>query len=569
MFRLVRHRLILAICLGLVAAGCAGDETTSSTLPGPEATTTSAVDESTTTRPSTTTTIGELTPSRIGIRQVDGDGEFFVKETGERFFARGTNLMFLRGAHALDTPISPEIWDPDWIRKRLTELTDLGYNTIRIFWENCSFELCAAESNGRVRPELLDNATELLKIASEFGVYVWISSNDLPPDSWYSREAYVDGESDFITKRNVEVYREYYADLASGLVERGAMTEWLFAFDLRNEYVYQLDWAVPWVDGGVFSAANGETYDMSDPLQREALSADGIRYWADEMTAVVKTYLPDVLVTMTTLTPNDRLTERGVDDPRWVVVGDFFEESDLDFLNIHGADSDPKNLLWEYVMDDTTKPVVTGEFGLGFGFGSVDIAAWWMSRWETNSCRDGFDGWLTWHWMGDDGRWPGYTPIVAESLAPALHPDPCDDVEVEVVLRSVLGTATASETEASEIDEYLPQNVLDNNEDTWWSAGAGTPQWLELDLGAMGRVGRIRMPMGYLTPSGPAKIEVWGRGSAGGSAEILLHTFEESVAPGDVLEASFEPVDEIQYVRFEFDRFRDWVIIHDLEVWAE
>lgn len=488
-------------------------------------------------------------------------------ESGERFYPRGTNLVFWRGGAILDTPISPEVWDKDWVRDRMVELSDLGYNTIRVMWDLC--ENCAAESAERLKPDLLDNAVSLLEIAADQGIYVWYTSNDLPADSWYSRRAFEDGEADFLTERNVEVYREYYTDFVGGLVERGARTDWLFALDIRNEYVYQLDWLPPWtLTEGFFEAANGEIYDLAVEAERHRLSSEGIRYWADEMTAVVKSFLPEALVTMTTLTPNDRVMERGVDDPRWVIVDDFFDASDIDFLNIHGLALDPDELLWEYVMDDTAKPVVTGEFGLGFGFGSVDVAAFWMTYWQAESCAAGFDGWLTWHWMGDDGRWPGYTPIVADSLSPALHPDPCERVVVEVVYRSFNSTVTASATEPSGIDEFLPENVVDQNVDTWWSAGAGVPQWLLVDLGGPGKVGRIEMPIGFLTPSGQAVIEIWGI-NADGSTEVLLHTFKETIAPGDVLEASFEPVDGIQFVRFDFVQMRDWVIIHDVGVWAE
>ena len=138
---------------------------------------------------------------------------------------------------------------------------------------------------------------------------------------------------------------------------------------------------------------------------------------------------------------------------------------------------------------------------------------------------------------------------------------------MEVIYRSFNALVTASTTEPSEIDEFIPQNVVDNDEDSWWSAGAGVPQWLLLDLRDPGSVGRVKLPIGFLTPSGPVSIEVWGSGPD--VPETLLHRFEETIAPGDILEASFPPVPGIQFVRFDFLRMRDWVIIHDLEVWAE
>ena len=104
-------------------------------------------------------------------------------------------------------------------------MSSLGYNTVRVFWDVCETPECAAPSNGRLHPELLDNAATLLEIAASEDVYIWFSANDLPPDSWYSREAFVEGESEFLTERNIEVYGEYFSDFLSGLIERRARTD--------------------------------------------------------------------------------------------------------------------------------------------------------------------------------------------------------------------------------------------------------------------------------------------------------------------------------------------------------
>ncbi|MGB7858935.1 MAG: discoidin domain-containing protein [Acidimicrobiia bacterium] len=147
-------------------------------------------------------------------------------------------------------------------------------------------------------------------------------------------------------------------------------------------------------------------------------------------------------------------------------------------------------------------------------------------------------------------------------LSPKLHPDPCADVVVEIDQVSWRAPVTAS---ASEAEKYGPQNLTDSNPESYWSAGNGVPQWFEIDLGSPVAPGTFRLPIGIVTPDGHVVIEVEGSGPDG--ARVLLHTFDEDIAPGDVLEHTLESsVDGIQTVRFTVKTMRDWVIFHDVEV---
>ena len=91
------------------------------------------------------------------------------------------------------------------------------------------------------------------------------------------------------------------------------------------------------------------------------------------------------------------------------------------------------------------------------------------------------------------------------------------------------------------------------------------PQWIEIDLEGASAVGRIRLPIGFLTPAGHVRIEVRTIDS-GGNRE-LVHVFDQDIVEGDVLEFIPEaPIESIESVRFDVTDMQGWVIIHDIEI---
>jgi hypothetical protein len=562
----MRKGLLILAVLAVLVGACSGDANVDTT----NGTEDSVPTTSTTAAPTPTSTEPEPVPGPlIGIRSVDGVAEFYDTLSEDRWIPRGTNLIRVYGAGA-ETPISQNTFDAVWIEERLQAMEDLGFNVVRVMLEICDTGHCVAGPNEEISPQFLDNATQFLAMAASHGIHVMYSSNDLPADSWYTREAFVEGESDFLTDRNVEVYRQYFSDFLTGLIERDAPLDWLWSMELRNEYVYQRDWP-PWDwTEGEFTAANGQTYDMAYESDRGRLSSESLTFWADEMTAEIKSIRPELLVSIGLLASHDNINPFGEGDPRWLIVGDFHEQTDVEFFDIHGIRSSVEVAMERYNLSDIDeKPVIIGEFGgTSASFGSIDIAAWVASLWQTVSCQGGFDGWLTWHWMGEpDGtpvRWPVEGTIIGEVLSPKLHPDPCGDVDVEIAQVSWRAPATASATEA---EMYAPSNLTDSNPESYWSAGNGVPQWFEIDFGAPATLGTFRLPIGLVTPDGRVVIEVMGSGPGTGGERVLLHTFDEEIAPGDVLEHTLEsPVEGIQVVRFNVRRMRDWVIFHDVEV---
>jgi hypothetical protein len=498
--------------------------------------------------------------ARIGVRVVDGDGEFYRVATGETWVPRGTNLIrFERGG--AEGMISPSAVDWDWTEARFEEIAGTGFNVVRVFHEMCLDSVdCVGASGERISDGFLDNAVEYLHRASAHGLHVMFSSNDLPPDSWYVHNGFDEGESEFVSAGNVEAHRAYHTDFIRGLLERDAPMDWLWAYELRNEYTYQTDWP-PWNwDEGLFTAANGQTYDMSRPQDRRALSADSLVYWADEMTAEVKSLEPDLLVSIGLLLPDDHLdTLSDPADPRWLISGDFHDRTAVDFVDIHGAM--PSVILahkqWN-LPADKTMPIVVGEFAGDFS--SPDIVAGAAAEWQAATCQAGFDGWLTWHWGTTAG-----TPIEA-ALSPDRNPDPCIRPDVEVQQVSWRKPVRASQSEAK---RYGPRHLVDNDPESYWSAGDGGPQWAEIDLRERVDIGMVRLPIGIVTPQGRADIRILVRGPGTRGKLREAHRFRQRIEAGDVLQHTFVvPARDVRFVRVLVKDMNDsWVILHDVEVY--
>lgn len=498
--------------------------------------------------------------ARIGIRVVDGDGEFYEVATGETWVPRGTNLMrFDRGGP--EAPFGTPDYDPRWIEAQLDDLAAKGYNAVRVFFEMCVADVdCTAGPGERLSPEFLARAAEFLRLAGERGIHVMYSSNTLPTDSWYVWEGYPEGDSDFISTTNVEIYRHFFRDFVEGLIEAGAPMDWLWSLEIRNEYQYlTADWP-PWNRAaGEFTAANGQTYDMAVQADRRRLSSEGLLYWADEMNAVIKSVDPELLVSIGLLLPSGDVRRPGSEDQRKLYVGAFHERTTVDFFDVHGILPSVQEARDRFSLPASReKPVIIGEFAGDWA--TPDVVAWVASRWQSRTCRAGFDGWLTWHW-----QWVADTEIDA-ALAPREHPDPCVRVEVEIRHLSFGRKVRASRTEGP---EYRPANLVDGDPESYWSAAAGGPQWFEVDLGRPATVGSFRLPIGIVTPRGRVDIRVQGKGPGTNGRYRQLHRFKLRIKPGDVVEHTLrKPARGIRYVRFVVeDMANEWVILHEVEIW--
>jgi hypothetical protein len=116
----------------------------------------------------------------------------------------------------------------------------------------------------------------------------------------------------------------------------------------------------------------------------------------------------------------------------------------------------------------------------------------------------------------------------------------------------------------------LPGNggeaAVDGNPETWWSAGAGAPQWIEVDLGAVYNIQSIRL-LTSQSSSGLTVHKVRGKGAGVLDTYVLLLTFEGLTTDAQALSYTpAQPWPGIRYLRIETLESPSWVGWREIEI---
>ncbi|MDX1378724.1 MAG: hypothetical protein R3307_07740, partial [Anaerolineales bacterium] len=182
----------------------------------------------------------------IGIHLVNGVGEFYNKKTGEKFIPRGVNYVFVPAGNGYSNlTLRVGIYNPQRTRDDFAKLAGLGYNTVRVFLDQCSAGpgCIGDDDNDGLNPEYLDNIADMMSVARETGIYIQFTSNDLPDQGGYSEEANsASGEtfagyrnSYYLTPQAISATRRYWRDLLTALIERNAAFDAVLSWQLLNE----------------------------------------------------------------------------------------------------------------------------------------------------------------------------------------------------------------------------------------------------------------------------------------------------------------------------------------------
>ncbi|MGC2239726.1 MAG: hypothetical protein WA726_02705, partial [Acidimicrobiia bacterium] len=370
---------IALITLGFALAGCTGasSEATTTAVTTPEST------SDTTPRdlPTTTTSLPIEPPDhRIGVRVIDGQGEFYEIATGERFIPRGMNynrwVTPVNGAIA-DDVLTTDHYDPITVDADFAEMEALGFNTIRILIDNCnpSSGCSGTGPDGPdVNPGYLDNLADFLRIAGEHGMVVLVGSNTLPDDSWWIQETarrqddfFQGSANEFLNPESVPIYVDYWHQLVQGLADRGAHTENVLGYELRQEHYFWFTDAPLSRSDGLVTTANGQTYDLAIQEDKDRMIDEGLTYWADLLRDDIRSIDPTALVTVGFFTPNYPNQVNGPDEQRQVRTAYFLRNSSVDFVDLHhypgnGVDNDD---IWENfgIAGAESMPLLLGEYG--------------------------------------------------------------------------------------------------------------------------------------------------------------------------------------------------------------
>jgi hypothetical protein len=239
--------------------------------------------------------------------------------------------------------------------------------------------------------------------------------------------------ANFLPAAGLEANRAFFVDFVRELQGRRAAIENILSYELRNEMFYERDQPPLSFRTGAVTTANGRTYDMSVPAQKELMLEENLVYWIDHVRSAVLEVDPTALVSVGFFHPQAPHPAR-IGDPRWAVTRPAIWESTADFIDLHpypGFELNLQQHVDNYGMDGMQrKPIIMGEFGGQVSrFSSIVDAAQAFVGWQVESCRYGFDGWLFWTW--DLAEQPDFfhaqmqDGAINGALAPILRPDPC------------------------------------------------------------------------------------------------------------------------------------------------
>jgi len=516
---------------------------------------------------------------RIDIRQVNGVGEFYDKQTNEKFIPRGANYVFVPAGNShTNLLLRVGTYDPDRTRKDFATLAGLGYNTVRVFLDQCNkgAGCIGDDDNSGLNPEYLDNISDMMSAGKGTGIFILFTSNDLPDQGGYAEEANFGSGGTFAGYRNsyylrpqaIAATRRYWSDLLTGLVERNSAFDAVLGWQLLNEQWMFRDQPPLSLTSGTVETTTG-SYDMSDPRQKTEMVSDGIVYYIAQMKEEILRHDPTALVTMGFFAPE-------IAAPEWYVeTASLLEKSDLDFFDFHAYPGGPslQSHVEHFGMPGfDAKPILMGEYGaFRHIYPEIDSAARALTTWMTESCQVGFDGWLYWTYYPADPSVGDQTwGLVDEDnyllnlFAPANQPDPCVEVEIQNDNLAYGKPVTASRS----LPEGPPENAVDDNAGTQWIAGEGPVQWIQIDLQGSYRITEIRLLVSQF-PAGNTTHRVQVSSSSGGAYETV-HEFQGSTNDNDWLVFKPDvPLENITQIRIQTILSPSWVAWKEIQVYGE
>jgi hypothetical protein len=434
------HPGIVALTLAIGLLACSGSAASSGPAPGP----TAAPPATAPPTVSPTSTQDLRPPHHIGIREVEGIGEFYDRRSGEAFVPRGANYLHFAWQEMpwgerryQDATFATDAYDSQAAASALARMHAYGYNVVRVFLID---SLTGVTGQGPLlNPAYVDNLADFLRLAAANEVFVWFTSDWLPGGRYGEMsneqccEIFGSTNLQILSAGGVAAIGEFYADLYQALLDRGAPVEYVFSWELRNEAYF--DSTAPPLSSsqGTIEHANGVTYDMASAEDRQRLMDEGLVYFIDTARARILEADPTALVSVGFFVPQGPLAAR-VGDTRWIETRPAIWNSTADFVDLHGYpgfELDVRGHAVNFGMEGMERtPMVMGEFG-GFrqNYSSPARAALALQQWQADSCALGFDGWLLWHWdtAEDEALWSALSgdEDIARALSPDQHPDPC------------------------------------------------------------------------------------------------------------------------------------------------
>lgn len=353
----------------------------------------------------------------IGVRVgTDGVGEFYNVGSGQSFTPQGNNLIRVA---SLPTVFNPMVSNPQHsllvpgqyngpqVDAILGTMAADGYNIVRIFLApGCTACLGNIAAPG-LNPAYVADLVDFLQRAKSHNLEVIITTDDPPDAGGYLTPLNNEDPSKFggnnlryLSVGGVQSDQAFWHDLVQGLIAANAPTDIVFSYELRNEFSFDANQPPLSLAAGSITTANGQSYDMSNAVARQQMLQDGMVYWFNAETSVIKQLDPTALVSSGFFEPQGPNPSR-INDTRLIQIYPAAAVSALDYVSLHpypGIDL----TLPQYVENFGSaaypkKPILMEEFGaFREFFPTVQQAADALRQWQVASCDLNFRGWLLW-----------------------------------------------------------------------------------------------------------------------------------------------------------------------------
>ena len=539
-------------------------------------------------RPSSTPPVSIISPAgtpqneygvpehRIAIRLRNDSPEFFDRNTDQKFLPIGPNFHMLgpENDYVVDKLFAH--YDPELVAGEMDKIQALGYTVIRTSLDVCVQD-CIGREGGGLRDDYLDHVADFIRRAKSHGLFVILTSNDLPLKAGYvprveatcctSFDGYMN--SQYLSPVGVEQWKQYWQDVIKELIERETPLDAIMAYQIRGELFLFPDKPPLSLTSGTVKTANGKSYDMADAAQKQSMIDEGLRYWADTVSAGIHDLDPTALTVVGLFPPNEPNPWRA-DLGRYVPKVTVFVDSSIDFIDLHPY---PGYLPLDRLMENydlahfTSKPLMIGEFGgFTFVYSSPQSAAQDLQRWQVDSCKYNIQGWMFWHWMGtnDHEVWTGSEAdgAISQVLAPVNRPDPCTSRAFDFFDNNLAPGKPVSAS--NRLNENPAAFAVDAWNSTAWNSGGGPPQWIEIDLQTESVVNEIRLVTSQF-PEGKTVHQIM---LAGKDRRFkLVHEFAGDTGDFQTLEYILpEPARGILYVKIVTTQSPSWVAWREIEI---
>ena len=518
------------------------------------------------------------------MRVVAGAGELYELSGGARFVPRGANYERLGvpsgESSTQDVTFNVGSYDGVAADSALAELDLYGYNTVRVFLNGACATGCLGDASTAddLSAGYVANVVDFLGKARARGIQVIVVGEGVPAGTSYADQVASGASPDFagenlhyLTAGGVDGNAGYWAALVQHLTAQPTLRETILAYELRREAHFRSDHAPFTLPSGTVTAANGQTYDLAVPAERQALMDDGLVHWADTVRTAIRGVDPTALVSLGFLWPQSPNPAR-IGDPRVTRMRAVLDDSTVDFVSPRvypGLELTLPQYVANYELPaGTAKPVLMAEFGAPTAaYGTLPVAAEMLQTWQADSCAAGFDGWLLWTWdttgerTGEPAVWNAQAGagLLERGLAPTNRPDPCAPTNIALG-KSVTASSATPEGPAAQ--------AVDGSVGTAWTSTGPPGGWIEIDLGAEYSISLLRLVVAQL-PAGRAVHDIQGKPSGAGAPYVTLHTLDASTHDGQVVEIpAGSPWTNVRYLRIATVWGPSWPAWREIQAFA-